>query len=301
LANAYRVMQKIIPLFLLFLSVGIYSYGQKIPGKLSLQQGDTLAITVEVKQTVAQQAMGQAIDFNVNGLADHYYKVTNSTADNSTLHHKVQRLRFDFDGMGQKRAFDSENKKDIEGQFGKPVKDMLGKEFDLIIDPAGKTLVVRPEKITLEKPDERLAIITNMLKDLISVVYPPEKGSASFFKVLPEEGAAVGESWQETFKTENESGITTYKLSAVTDSTIIVDFKTVSSSSAKAEMMGMETSTTMKSNATGKITLDKATGIIREKTTTIEANGATEVMGNSMPINSKTTISILVTRISGDR
>ena len=289
-------MQKNIPLFLLLLSTGLYSYGQKISGKLSLQQGDTLSINVNVKQTVAQQAMGQAIDFNVNGNAEHFYKVTNSTADNSTLHHKVQRLHFDFDGMGQKRAFDSDNKKDLDGQLGKPVKDMLGKEYDIIIDAEGKTLLVRPEKITLEKPDERFAIIATMLKDLTSVVYPPQKGSSSFFKVLPEAGAAVGESWQETFKTENESGITTYTLTEITDSTIIVGFKTISSASSKAEMMGMETNTTMKGNATGRILLDKITGIIREKTTTIEATGATEAMGNSMPINSKTVINITVTR-----
>ena len=291
-------MQKTTFFFLLLLSAGIHSNAQKISGKLNLQQGDTLMINVEVKQTVAQQAMGQAIDFNVNGNAHHYYKVTNSTEDNSTLHHKVQKLHFDFDGMGQKRAFDSDNKKDIEGPFGKPIKEILTKEFDIIIDPNGKTLLVKPEKIALEKPDERFAIIASMLKDLTSVVYPPEKGNASFFKVLPEEGAAIGESWQETFKNENESGITTYTLSAVTDSTVIVDFKTVSSSSTKAEMMGMETNTTMKSNAAGKIVLDKTTGIIREKTNTIEATGATEAMGNSMPINSKTIIAITVKRVS---
>lgn len=290
-------MQKTTFFFFLLLSAGIYSNAQKVSGKLDLQQGDTLAISVEVKQTVAQQAMGQAIDFNLNGNADHYYKVTNSTGDNSTLHHKVQKLSFDFDGMGQKKRFDSDNKKDIEGQTGKTIKEILTKEFDIIIDPNGKTLLVRPEKIALEKPDERFTIIANMLKDLTSVVYPPQKGNASFFKVLPEEGAAIGESWQETFKNENESGITTYTLSAATDSTIIVDFKTISSSSTKAEMMGMETNTTMKSNAAGKIILDKATGIIREKTNTIEATGATEAMGNSMPINSKTIISITVKRI----
>jgi len=290
-------MQKTTLFFLLFLSAGIYSNAQKVSGKLSFQQGDTLAISVEVKHTIAQQAMGQAIDFNLNGHADHCYNVTNSTDDNNTLHHKVQKLQFNFDGMGQKKGFDSDNKKDIDGPFGKPIKEMLTKEFDIIIDPNGKTLLVRPEKVSLEKPDERFAIIANMLKDLTSVVYPPEKGNASFFKVLPEEGAAIGESWQETFKNENESGITTYTLSAATDSTLIVDFKTVSSSSSKAEMMGIETNTTMKSNAAGRIILDKATGIIREKTNTIEANGATEAMGNSMPIHSKTTISIVVTRL----
>lgn len=202
-------------------------------------------------------------------------------------------------GWVRKKGFDSDKKKDIEGSFGKPIRDVLSKEFDMIIDPTGKALLVRPEKIALEKTDERFAIIGNMLKDLISVVYPPQKGATSFFRVLPEEGVAVGESWQETFSGENESGLTIYTLSAVTDSTLEVDFKTTATHSSKGEMMGMETSTNMKSHATGRITADKASGLILRKTTTIEATGATEAMGNSMPINSKTVITTLVSRRNG--
>lgn len=96
-------MQKTLYLFLVLFVAGKYTEAQKVFNKLTLQQGDTLDIVVELKQTVAQQAMGQAIDFNLSGIADHYYNITNSTSDNSTLHHAVQRLRFDFDGMGQKK------------------------------------------------------------------------------------------------------------------------------------------------------------------------------------------------------
>ncbi|MET0465860.1 MAG: DUF6263 family protein [Chitinophagaceae bacterium] len=290
-------MQKLIATLSVVTMTASMAFSQKITSMLDFLQGDSIAIQISVDQTIAQQAMGQAIDFKVNGNANHNYKVSNSTDDNTTLHHKITRMQFDFDGMGQKRKFSSDNEKDMNGQFGKPFKDIMSKEFDMIIDKSGKTLMVRPEKIALEQPDARVAIIANMLNELTSIVYAPKKGSASFFAIIPEGGAAVGESWQETFKTASESGITTYKLSAVTDSTIIVDFKTISTVTSTTEMMGMETSTTMKNNVTGQIIADKASGIIKEKTSNIESNGATEVMGNSMPVNAKTTVTTKVERI----
>ena len=79
---------------------------------------------------------------------------------------------------------------------------------------------------------------------------------------------------------------------------MIVDFKGTSTSVTQAEMMGMQTSTKMNNSYTGKIILDKATGIIREKTTSTESNGATEVMGNSLPVTSKTTLPIHVKPVS---
>jgi len=292
-------MQKAISAFSFVMILALSASAQKITAPVSLQQGDSIAVSVSVKQVVAQQAMGQPIDFHVDGIADHFYKVSNSTDDNATLHHKAQRMQFDFDGMGQKRSFDSDNKKDMDGQFGKPIKDILSKEYDMIIDRSGNTKLVRPEKIALQEPDSRFALIASMMKDLIHVIYPPQKNTASLFGVLPEQGAAVGESWQETFKTETESGITTYTLSSVTDTTIVVDFKTIASSTTTSEMMGRELSTTMKSNITGQLIADKASGLIKQKNSVIESNGAAELTGSgmpSMPINGKTNITVTVKR-----
>jgi hypothetical protein len=58
--------------------------------------------------------------------------------------------------------------------------------------------------------------------------------------------------------------------------------------------MGMETSTKMNNAYTGKIIIDKATGIMREKTITTASNGSTEAMGGTMPVTSKTTVIITV-------
>ena len=172
-------------LFCLFLSIHLISSGQKVSGKLKFDQGQTLEITMKVKTTIAQQAMGQAIDFNVDAAGTHSYKVTNTTEDNSTLHHKVQHITFTFDGMGQKRSFDSKAEKDLNGQFGKPVKDILEKKYDIIIDSTGKTLMAVPEKIQLSETDSRMAIVTSMLKDLLDLVQPPQKGKPVFLKFFP--------------------------------------------------------------------------------------------------------------------
>jgi len=287
-------MKKISFAALIALFISSACFSQKVSGKLLFQQGQTIGITIEVKSKVSQEAMGNAIDFNVDGTSAHSYKITNTTDDNSTLHHDMKRITFKFDGMGQNRSFDSDNKKDLDGFFGSPVKDILSKSFDMIIDPAGKTLMVKPEKIELAKADDRLAIVFNMLKDVTNVVYPPKKNEASFFKVLPDTAVGINDTWYETSEMENGKINTVYTLSAITDSTIVIDLKGKSSSVTKAEMMGMPTTTSINSSYTGKIILDKTTGITREKTIVTESNGNTEAMGGNLPVTSKTTITIYV-------
>ena len=268
-------------------------FAQKVSGKPVFQQGQIFNIAMDVKTKVSQEAGGNAIDFDLTGTAAHSYKVTNTTADNSTLHHDVKRVSFKFDGMG-KYSFDSDNKKDMDGMFGASAKDILSKNFDMIIDPAGKALLIKPEKIELAKADDRLAIVFTMLKDVTNVVYPPKKGDPSFFKVLPDTAIGINDSWSEAGEDANGIFKTVYTLSSITDSTIIVSLKGNSASVTKAEMMGMQTTTSLKNSYTGNIILDKLTGVIREKTITTESTGSTEAMGGNLPVTSKTTIIIYV-------
>jgi hypothetical protein len=280
---------------LLSVFIAITCLSQKISGKLVFRQGQILEITEVVKTTVSQEAMGQAIDFTAGGTTIHLYKVTNTTNDNNTLHHEVKRIAFNFEGMGQKRSFDSENKKDMDDQLGPVVKDILEKSFDLIIDTAGKVLLAKPEKSELSKADDRLAIVLNMLKNVTNVAYPPKKNEASFFKVLPDKEIALNESWTDAMEDSTGKYNTVYTLSGITDSTLVVDLKGNSVTMTKAEMMGREIITNMNNAFTGKIILDRVTGIIREKTISTQSNGTTEAMGGTLPVTSKTNVTIYIT------
>lgn len=286
-------MKKILVVFACFLVFYPVS-GQLKPVRLSFEQGQTLEIEMNIKSSFSQQAMGQAIDFHVDGTAFHLYKVTNATEDNNTLRHEMKRLTFQFDGMGQKMNFDSDNKKDLDGRFGQPVKDVLDKTYDMIIDPNGKVMMVHPEKIERKSEDERMRVITNMLQELLGVVEPPKKGESSFFRVLPENEAAIGESWSESGQTENGTFTHVYTLAEVNDSSIVVNFNGTSTVTTKADMMGMETSTTMNNKTTGIISVNKATGIVKQKTFTTASTGSTQIMGNSIPVSSNTTTVIKV-------
>jgi len=286
-------MKQII-LFPACLLLGVAAFSQKVSSRLKFEQGQVLEISLQSKTTIAQQAMGQAIDFTVDASGNHSYKVTNTTDDNSTLNHSVQRILFSFDGMGQKRNFDSGEEKDLNGQFGKPVKELLEKKYDMVIDTAGKTMLVIPEKIVLSGADPRMAIITSMMKDVFDIVQPPEKGKASFFKILPETATGKDEPWTESYTNGNGKFDAAYKIADINDSTIVVDFATSSVTVTKAEMMGNETTTTMNNKSTGKIILDRATGIMREKTETTESSGNTETSFGTLPVTSKTSVVIRV-------
>ena len=275
--------------------VTLVCFGQKATGKLKFETGQVLQLNMDVNTSFTQQMMGNAVDFTVKGTAVHQYKVTNATDDNSTLRHEMNRLSFQFDGMGQKMNFDSDNPKDMEGRMGKPVKEILEKNYDMIIDPNGKVLMAQPEKVSFGAMDERMRIVTDMLKELLDVVQPPQKGAGSFFRVLPENEAAIGESWSENGKTSNGEFTNVYTLAEVNDTIIVVNLNGTSTATTKADMMGMETTTKLNLKTTGVIIVDKANGVVKQKTLNTESAGTMEVMGNSLPVSSKTKTVITVT------
>jgi hypothetical protein len=288
-------MKKLLPVFACLL-ITTSAYSQKITGQLKFEQGKVYNITMQTKSIISQEAMGQAIDFGIDGVANHSFKATNTTPENTTLHHEAKRITFNFDGMGTKQSFDSEDPKDQKGPFGKPLIELLKKTYDAIIDPSGNVLMVQPEKLETVEMDDRIKIVANMLKNVLDVIQPPKKGGRSFFKVLPGTEVGIGDTWSDKYENEEGKFENTYTLSAINglDSTIVVDVAGNASTSTKSDMMGMEIITDLKHKTTEQITLDMATGIIRTRTSTTESNGTMAAMGQSAPVTSKQTVIITV-------
>jgi len=290
-----KMTRPILAFAISFLS-SLSASAQKVTVPLKMEQGQEYEVTLVLKNTVSQQAMGQAIDFVVNGNGLHSFKVMNATEDNFTLHHEAQKIGFDFDGMGQSRKFDSNNEKDGNGPFGKPIKQFLARKYDMIVDPHGKVLLLAEGKQEKVQMDDRMAIITNMLRDVLSISEPPKKGDNSIFGVLPAHEVGVGDVWSDTIMTETVKGINNYRISAIDDATITIEISGGSTSTTKAEMMGNETTTTMSNKIKGTIIVDRNTGILKEKKTETESNGNTESTFGTLPVTAKTITTITVTR-----
>lgn len=270
------------------------SYGQTVQGDLRFESGRTLNVSMKVKSTVTQQAMNNAISFAADGAALFCYKVRKTDSSGTFLQYEGKKIKFNFNGMGQSHSFDSENSADLSGQFGEPIKKILAKKFDMIIDQNGTVVAINTESEAPIIADDRQAIVLNMIKDISGVIYPPQKGQGSFFKILPNNEVKVGETWADSSKNINGYDSNQYTLASVNDSTIVVEFKSQAFSISKAILMGNETTTTLKSNSTGKIILDKLSKILLEKITVTESGGSMEAMGITTPITSRTTVSILV-------
>ncbi|WP_276502836.1 DUF6263 family protein [Terrimonas pollutisoli] len=286
-------MEKVF-LYLFLLVSGTVTYAQSVQGKLQFTEGQKLTIQIDLKTVVTQQAMGKAIDFSSEGSAVHSYKVSAASDNSTTLLHENEKLNFDFEGMGQKHSFNSENPDDTASQFGEYVKNILGKKYELTIDGTGIVLQAKPVKIEVVNPDEKTTMVAGMIKDITAMTYPPRKGDPSFFKVLPAKEISRGESWTDSIKTETGNLKTTYTLSDITDSTIVVTFTSTGSSTSKTMMMGREAVTTMNNNSSGNIVIEGATGILIRKTITTESNGTMEAMGGTMPVTSRSSITIQV-------
>ena len=271
-----------------------FCISQTTSGQLSFQQGQVFEINLQSKTTVAQEAMGRKINFDVEAGALHSYTVTNATDENITLHHTLEKVNFLADGMGLHQKFNSDNEKDMKGLFGPVVKDMLDKKYDMIINPNGEVKMAFPKEVKLNETDSRLSIVTSMLKEITALVQPPQAGEGSFFKILPDTISTIGSQWSTTIDENGGSKTSNYTLTSFTDSTIVIDFTANANTVSKAEMMGNETTTRLQHTITGKIILDRNTNILKEQTSTTESTGTTKSSFGDIPISSKTTTTITV-------
>lgn len=267
---------------------------QKYLSRIQMEPGAVYEINTDVKNLLAQQANGMSFDFNLDGTSVSHYTVTNAGDENISLRHKLQRITYVFDGMGSKMKFDSDNKKDLEREFARPMRDMLSKSYDLIIDTLGKTLLVLAPTAAPSAGDDQFRLISGLLGDLATIATPPQKGDPTLFMCWPGGELAIGESWTIAKNGEKDNYKTVYTLSAASDSTFTIDFTGSGNKRIENEMRGMQITVNMKTATTGQIIVDRSTGIIKEKTTTVESTGTSEMMGGSTPVSGKMTT---VTRV----
>ena len=269
---------------------------QKYTSRIVMEPGAVYEVHTEVKNLLAQQANGMSFDFNLDGAAVSQYTVTNTGDENISLRHKMQRISYLFDGMGSSMNFDSDNEKDLQREFARPLRDMLSKSYDLIIDTLGKTLLVLAPSAAPSAGDDQFRLISGLLGDIGTAALPPQKGDPTLFMCWPGGEMAVGESWTIAKNDENDNYQTVYTLAAVSDSTFTIDFVGNGNKRIENEMRGMQMTVNMKTATNGKIVVDRATGIIREKNTTTESAGTSEMMGSSIPVSGKTTTVVRVVK-----
>ena len=276
--------------FFAALTLSISSTAQKVSNKLSFPKGQKLEIATAVNTLISQEMMGQTFDMKLNANITRLLDVEEATANSATIEHKVKRIQMDMDipMMGSK-TFDSEKEADLKGEGGKVFEKALKNKYKMTVDGSGKVTAVKADDNNPKGKEENGDVMGGMIEQIGLGLDIPKVGDVTEFKILPSREVSKGESWTDSTSTKDEKIKTTYTIADVTDGEILVNYTAEGNAKIKQENMGTEVTVTKTDKASGKITLDRKTGLLKTRTDTIETTGTTEVMGQSMPMTGKTT------------
>lgn len=111
-------------------------------------------------------------------------------------------------------------------------------------------------------------------------------GVGEAFMVIPA-SAKTGFSWTDSSSGNGVKKSTVYTLKEIKGNETIVTISGVLDTDTKMEMQGMEIATKTNGKITGEQVVDSKTGVIKQRTTNVEASGNVQVMGQEMPITTK--------------
>jgi hypothetical protein len=278
-------MKQLLSLACIALTLNVAA--QKVNNKLTFQKGQKLEMVSKVNSAISMEMMGQSINTKVDAIVTRTFDVEDVTANGATIEHKIKRVQMNAEvPMQGTQTFDSDSEKDMKSDEGKTMEKAMKNKYTLTVDAAGKITAVKaddnnPNKDAAKEGD----MMGNMMAQVAAGFELPKAGDASEFAVLPGKEVSKGESWTDTSNKKKA----VYTVADVTNTDIIVDFTEEGTTSRKQDAMGQELTITSKDKTTGKIVLDRKTGLLKEKTSTTASEGNLDMGGQSMPMNTKMT------------
>jgi hypothetical protein len=181
--------------------------------------------------------------------------------------------------------------------MGKALEKGLKNKYTMQVDQYGKIISVKADddnpNTTKGTPEDEAmsAILSSQLGITFGL---PKEGDQSIFKILPDKTIAIGDTWNVDSDLNGQKKSTVYKVNAINDADIILDYSEEITLNTKQQMMGTEATLTGSERSSGTVTLDKTTGILKSKTITRDGKSNLEAQGMIIPTTEKTTVSVTV-------
>lgn len=281
----------------LFLALAFSLNGmtQKNNSKVAFPKGQKLEMTAQTKAVITQEVMGQSMDMNVNSTIVRSFDIEEVNNGTAKIEHKIKKLQFAFDAMGQAQSFDSEKPEDMKSEIGKSLEKSIKNKYSMSVDETGTILSVKADE---ENPNvsekSESDVMGNMMGQFAEGLQVPKTGEVISLKVTSSNQLNKGQSWSDSL-TGEEKGIVKYTVTDVTGSEILIDYVSEGITKKKQEVGGgVEMDVNLKNKTTGIIALDKKSGLLKRRTVESEGSGSMEVMGQSIPMKSKISGTITV-------
>jgi hypothetical protein len=280
-------------IFLSFLlAAGVSGVAQKVSNKVSFKTGQKLEITTNMNMTT-QMMMGETTGSTVT---TEVYDVKEAGDNGATLEKSTKSMKLTFSLMGQEKSFDSDKPEDLKGDLGEPLKKILDTKAEFTVDPTGKIIAVK-EGTARKKDDNSQNMMSMVLSQMNMSTATPKAGMASLFKLLPGYEVGKGDKWTDTTVVDGKNFRTDYTLKEITESDVILDYVSSGEFATKQEMMGMTLDSKGNLKSNGTITLDRNTGLLKQKTSSNTTESTMNVAGQEMASTAKistvTTVKVL--------
>jgi hypothetical protein len=276
-------MQKII--LVLISSLFFSANFSQTKGNINLTKGQKFFVDSKITAVTTQTLMGQSMESNAELLGNYAIEVKDKKDNNYNLSNTFTKMKMKMTAMGNDINFDSDKKEDMDGEYGASFKDIINKPKEVVIDKSGNILNSKKETVpTTAQSDMMKMMIDQLLGD------PEETGyGVNLAFVSTPSKIFVGYNWIDSANKEGIQRITTYTVKEIKGTQAIVAITGILNTDAKSQMQGMDILNKSKGNLSGEETLDIYTGVIKDRTTTLESAGTISVasQGLEIPMSTK--------------
>lgn len=245
---------------------------------LQLKKGMKLQVETSTATSTTVDMGGQQIETNTSSVRTQIIGVKDKTPEGYTISDSLGKMTMSMEGMGQSMTFDSDKKEDTESPIGQKFKEALGKTKVKQLDNKGK-LVESKQDAGSESDD-----LTEMFNDNTKM---------GFYLVIPE-GKKTGDTWAESMNREGMKGDNNYTVKSLTGNVAVIGLNGTQDIDKTITQQGMDIKVKSNMKVTGELTVDAATGIVKQSNLTINGAGTSEVMGQTMPTNTQVTMTTKV-------
>jgi hypothetical protein len=281
-------MKKLHKLFLPAVFIfSINTLAQTSTGKLSLTKGLKLQIDNSVKSVITQEMMGQSMEIKIDANTTHQVEVKDKKDSSYLVTSTFTKLKTSGSAMGQELNFDSDKKEDMESETGKAMKDRLNVPKDIEINVLAK-VINAPKTVTKKDEPASGGGMMDMMKNIMGGENDESNGADQAFEILPA-GKKIGDNWSDSTITSEVKTYRQYTLKQINGNIATISISGKQLVNKQMEQQGMQITVTSDGKLSGEGTVDMTTGILQKKTTSLDSTGSAEVMGQSIPVTTKTT------------
>lgn len=256
---------------------------QTTSGKLSLIKGQKLQVDNKVKTVTNMELMGQSMEITSDAVMLKQIEVKDQKDTSYIVISTITKMTTTGNAMGQSYSFDSDKKEDYDTEIGKVLKGQLNVAKEVELNRQGKATNIKKDTTASAEAGNPMM---EMMKSMGGG--KEDDAAADAFQVLPN-GKKSGDTWVDSTIADGVKTYRTYTIKEMKGNEATVTLTGTQQTNKTVENQGMEVNVTMESKLSGEAVVDITTGIVKQKTYSMDGTGSADAMGQAIPMTTKVT------------